>query len=693
MRSGSVARACPMPGVARAPVLLLLAGLVAGCAPRAPSFDPDTIPEAYRHATGALMWPGATRAFLVTPEGDLDNGDWRVRFDLSAAGAPAMPPRVIAAEDRWLPVLHWTRRAGDTRFEFEAVAVAAPRDSNLIVSLVVRITNGGSSPAPARLAARLERPEAKPVFVAFDAPETTGAPLSWASGRAHQPAQGWMEGGAGSASERAAQWTLRPGEQREVRFLLPAYPTDGAVLRTWAGPSHTKRAIEARRFWTRQLGEGMWLQLGDPEVERAVAAARVVLLSCCERRGERWLPIGGPFQYRDIWLRDGARAIQALALSGHTQVARELARGMLGFQWPQGAFLSQRGQLDGTGQALWLMDQALLRPAPDDSVKRFAEVALAAVRWIEWQRGLGRESGAPFGAMMPFGDPNDNEKVRAQLVGNDAWSLAGYAAATRLLRASGDSAAASDVADSLASYRADFARALERVGTPDVPPSWQRVGRDWGNLAAAYPCEALPISSPRMAALAQRAWASAGGAGLVWYGTRDSLHYYLGADLGTWALLAGRTAQADSVLDALLHWRTASGGAGELFTRDGDYGVNLPPHATSAAALVTLVRNSLVYDEGDTLRLTLGARSAWWRGARVDRAPTRWGTLDLEFRRENAAAVWKWSPVPVWTALTLPPGTHGAGAPAPPLVAGRSDREVLAPPGTSSASVALGADH
>jgi hypothetical protein len=674
---------------ARVTSLLLLAAWLGGCAPRAPQFDPDSVPEAYRRPTGALMWPGATRAFLVTPAGDLYNGEWRVRFDLSAGGTHADPPRVIAAEDRWLPVLHWTRHAGDVRFEFEALAMAAPRDSNLIVSLAVRAVNRGASPAPARLAARLERPDSTPVFVAFDAPATPEAPLRWAARGTTGPAHGWADAGAGAGAEREARWTLRPGEQREVRFLLPVYAVEGEALRAWAGTPHRKRAVEARRFWTRQLGEGLWLQLGDPEVERAVAAARVVLLSCCERRGERWLPIGGPFQYRDVWLRDGARAIQALALSGHTQVARELARGMLGFQWPQGAFLSQRGQLDGTGQALWLMDQALMRPAPDDSVKRFADAALAAVKWLEWQRGIGRESGAPFGAMMPFGDPNDDELVRAQLVGNDAWALAGYAATARLLRASRDSAAAAEVEDSLASYRADFARALERIGRADLPPSWQLVGRDWGNLAAGYPCRVLPADSPRLAALARRVWAGAGGAGMVWYGTPDSLHYYLGADLGTWALLAGRTAQADSVLDALLHWRTASGGAGELFTRGGEFGVNLPPHATSAAAMVTLVRNSLVYDEGDTLRLTLGAREAWWRGARVDRAPTRWGTLDLEFRSENASAEWKWSPVPVWTALTLPPGARLAGAPDPPLRPGRSEREVLAPPGTSGARVGL----
>jgi hypothetical protein len=139
----------------------------------------------------------------------------------------------------------------------------------------------------------------------------------------------------------------------------------------------------------------------------------------------------------------------------------------------------------------------------------------------------------------------------------------------------------------------------------------------------------------------------------------------------------------------MLHWRSASGGAGELFGRDGGYGRNLPPHVTSAAALVMLVRNSLVFDDADTLQLTLGPRADWWRGSRVHAAPTRWGVIDVAFRRTGDTVDWTWTSVPVWTALSLPAGTRLAQAPAAPFVADAAMRTVLAPPGTAHLGVAV----
>jgi hypothetical protein len=475
-----------------------------------------------------------------------------------------------------------------------------------------------------------------------------------------------------------------------LRLVLPAYPAPSSRLSAWARTPHARRAEETRRAWSALLGRGTRFELGDPEVEAALRAALVVLLTCRERRGANTVPIGSPFQYRDVWLRDGARAVAALAVAGYTSESRELARGLTLLQWPNGAYLSQAGQLDGTGQALWAMGQAFLRPASAPLEAPLGAAIERAWRWCADQRVMSRREGSGPPGLLPFGDPHDNENVRAELTGNDAWSIAGYRWAARWLRSAGQTALADSMDRSRASYETDFGAALAKCGSRDIPPAWTALGQrsalDWGNLAVAWPCGVLPARDPRCFALARRVWSRAGGAGLVSYRTADSLSYYLGADLATWALLAGQRAAADSVLDAMLRFRTASGGAGELFNRGTrDFGDNLPPHATGAAALVTLIRNAVVFDDGDTLELTLGARARWWRGARVSGAPTRWGALEIEFRHEGQAAEWRWTPVPVWTALHLPPGSRLATAPPAPLQGAAGGTVVLAPPGMARA--------
>jgi hypothetical protein len=514
--------------------------------------------------------------------------------------------------------------------------------------------------------------------------------LRWVTAGGVDSACGWCES---SAADGASEWTLAPGTERGFRFLLPSHPLPAGDLVSIARAPHARRVAQVRDFWNAEIERGTRFALGDPEVENALRAATVVLLSCRERWAGAWYPIGGPFHYRDTWIRDGVRLIQALATTGHVAEARQLAAGLARLQWPQGAFLTQRGQLDGTGQVLWAFDQAFLRPTPDSSVAGAARQAMRACQWSEWQRGLGRDAGWPYGRMLPFADPRDGELVQAQLAGNDLWMMAGYRAAARLCGAAGRSEDSARIESWRAAYRKDFMDALARRGTRDVPPSWQGEGRDWGNLTAAWPSQVLEAGDPRCERLARRVWAEVGGAGLLCYGDRDSLQTYVGADLGVWAMLADHPESADSVLAAVLSWRNASGAGAEIFSSARrDYGRNLPPHPTSAAALIALVRNAIVFDDGDTLKLTLGARERWWQGAKLQRAPTRWGLLDLSFGREGGRARWSWTPVPVWTELRLPRGSRLGTEPPPPLRPGANAHFVLAPPGASAAEVRLAAE-
>ena len=97
----------------------------------------------------------------------------------------------------------------------------------------------------------------------------------------------------------------------------------------------------------------------------------------------------------------------------------------------------------------------------------------------------------------------------------------------------------------------------------------------------------------------------------------------------------------------------------------------------------------MIEDDSDTLRLTLGARRRWWASGTVRHAPTRWGPLDLDFHLRGGVAEWRWSPVPVWTELALPPGSVPAGRLDWRLRPGSLPGTVLAPPGTDGAKVAV----
>jgi hypothetical protein len=708
------------------------------------SVSPDSTEDEYRGSVAALMWPGATRAYQITAAGDLFNGAWFVRVRPSSDGAVAGPPRRIAYEDRWCPVAHWTRLSRDTRWDFEAVAfperepapwssrgalarIAAARERqadaeriavsfadipaerlarlllrvprplernsvdrrNLFIALRASATNLGTSIVDARVSFRCDAPGADRPYRDPDTVVRTPWEHCWQSPGRSDSLLGLADGDV-HGPELVRRWRLKPGERAFLDAVLPAYPTPRAELAALSRVPHQRRVEEARSYWRRETARGAAFDVPDANVRNAVRAARVVLLAARERRDVDWMPLAGPFHYRDVWIRDGARVAEALAVSGYTRESREIAQGLLRFQTPLGTFVSQTGQLDGTGQVLWAWEQTLLRPSPALAARDFATVAARAWRAVERQRAL---AWVPHGGwirrMLPETDPHDAELVRAQLVGNDAWALVGYRAVGRLLRAGGQRSAADDVDRSRREYLAAFRRALRQTGYADIPPTWQGVGIDWGNLNVGYPCEVLEARDPRLAALATRYWSPVGGPGLGYYGDPDRLHTYVAADLGTVAMLTGDRAAADRILDAVIRWRTASGGAAECFlgsTRD--FGRNFPPHATAAAALVSLVRNALVFDDADTLALTLGARAPWWSGTTVRGAPTRWGRLDLGFARTGDVATWRWTAVPVWTLLTLPPGTRPASCAAPLRIAPRRD-QVLAPPGSTSARVWL----
>ena len=653
--------------VARPRWLALLAAVaLAGCARREPAPGPGLTrrwPEHLAFSVAAIGHPGAKRAFQVGPGASVWTGETSFRWRLEGDTAARVTP--IAFDADGVPVARVDILGARESVAVEAAAVPdrALGDSSLLLSVRVRVTRQAADPGECALA--LEIGDAPPGagVRAWDTRAVSSSP-HWDGTR---PVRGGREVArlpegfhvTETAGTSRASWRRRlsPGETAEWEFLVPLYPVPAGTR--VAERAHADVTVESRRWWREQLARSTQLRTGRAEYDALERASLVTLLACEERSGSRLVPIGSPFQYRDVWLRDGARSVRALALAGQRELAADAARAFVDFQRPSGVLVSQRGQLDGTGQALWAFEQAASHPRDAKLARELLPTALGGVRWLRAQSESTLAMRLPWPGLLPYGDPHDNELVRAPLVGNDAWAIAGASAAARLARLAGDEPAVRECSACADSLRARFARALDRVPGEDVPPSWPGPGRDWGNFTVAYPTGALPPGHPRVRALVARGLAR----GIAGYGPADTLHAYLGADLAMSALLDGRGGLARAYLDSLLAHSSSTLGQAELFSRlDGGFGTNLPPHATAAATALDLVHALVAVEDGDTLVLGAGLTADMWPAARVAHAPTRFGALEVRFTRRPRSKIrneWtaSWQGIrAAWVRVRVPEG-------------------------------------
>lgn len=646
--------------------------LVCSCGPTRPSSTPSAgiavLPEGYAHSIAALGFPGFRRAFQAGHGSQLGAGDAAFAWTLDGADSAAVSP--VYFESDGVPVAHWWITTASDSAHFEAAVSPMPGITETLLVASVRVTiaaRGGGVPH-AVLRLRVLDELAGPHWRPWDAVPAPGATWTWETGRATRG--GLVLGGL--ADTKA--WRVSGGEG-EARLAADA-AAGATTLECWLADRplppaeadriarrlhHDDHAARTRTLWRDWLARGATFETPDTLVNMAWRAALVTLVQGQERSAGGWVPIGNPFQYRDTWLRDGARVVRALALAGQAQLAREDALSFARYQLPSGALLSQPGQLDGAGEGLWAFEQAASLPPDAAWSKRFLPVARRTGEWLRRQReqslSLAAKMRVDWPGLLPFGDPRDAELVRGPLVGNDAWAIAGQHALASLAARAGDTGASDAARAEAESHRAAFAAALARSGATDVPASWGEGGRDWGNCYVGFPARVLAPGDTRLAALAQRLWARSG-LHMVSYGPADSLHTYLGSDLAVWALLADRPADARAALGDLLAHSSSTLGQAEIVSRStGGFGGNLPPHGTAAAQLVELMRDMVVLDVRDTLDVGACADAAWWAGTHLRRAPTRFGVLELSLTRPAADRfVARWSAPGAPVRVRVPEG-------------------------------------
>jgi hypothetical protein len=666
-----------MSGFAAGVAVLALAGVAVAGAGAAPTTGYLAAP------TEQLAVPGMAADAEITPEGDLYSGwaEYELRFG-DGLRVWNQPTRTLP--DPGVPLLASALADGSVRYTVTLFAV--PVGGRPVVYETVTAANGSGRPRDAKVAMVLAYTRGRQIrgphgvltgAYRYERPVSSGAP-----GAYEQPGQPFSSAFsytvAGRDLDRSGLLLAR-GPAAPSRPLAtparntPTTPHDGRVFSvhlephasasfTWQIPldpppagAGADRALDAmplgaaraalRALWASQEAGMMRIEVPEAKVDATYRAAIAEMLESRIQTASGWEQCPNRLQYRAFWIRDAAIETQALDLAGlHAAAAQNLSF-IDAFQQPDGLFISQAGQYDGWGEALWALAQhAALAQEPDYAAAQLGRIGAA----IEW---LSATSAADPLGLLPPSNPDDNELAYGHITGDDLWAAVGLRSAVAAATLAGQSADAAAWTAVDRHFEAALDRAIAAAVAREghIPPVLDaKGGQDWGNYWAAFPAQVLSARSPAVTATLR--WARAHMAeGLPTYLNGSELHDYLGFRIFQTELGAGEAADAVAGLYAELVHTTATDGGWE--TGIGPYrgrasATNLAPHGTFAAEYVALLRNMLVADTPTGgVQLLAGASPAWLGPGQhitVDAAPTDHGVISFAERSTRRGETLTW---------------------------------------------------
>jgi len=432
---------------------------------------------------------------------------------------------------------------------------------------------------------------------------------------------------------------LDGGETRTLDFRMPLEPVtpgspEAAELQ---GADFEASHQAAAAFWREIVHRGMQIEVPEPKAVDTFRASLVYDLMALDTVNGQPVQTVNLFQYHRFYLRDSADLARMYDATGYSDIAAQVFGLYASRQTADGNFLSQPGQYDGWGEALWSIGEHYRRTHDLNFAQTFYPRVARAVDWLVRARATD-----PL-HIMPRSDVRDNEYVAAHLTGYNFLALDGLQSAIELAEATGHAADADRFGREYADFRSTFLRLLDAAASRNggsIPPAldaqgWQ--GTDWGNLLSVTPEPVLDPHDLRVTKTLHAVQARYQ-EGIATYSEPDDgefLHHYLTIKNTLTELVRGDQEQAIREFYAeLLHTSSTHAGFEYAIRPWGsrDFEGNLAPHGWFAADYRNLLRNMMVREEGDTLHL-LSAVSPEWIGAgkriQVERAPTLFGDLDF----------------------------------------------------------------
>lgn len=635
-------------------------------------------------STDQMTIRGAQFGTEITPEGYLYTGWGELMF---LVGNPPVPveQRVRTLERSYLPIFHYTYSDGAVRYEI--TTFAAPLDAkssqphHLVNFIRVVATNS----------AKVERTSYFNVAFRYTGPvdDADGhgdhrfprPVVPRKPGDYSQPGVNfdphWTYGFTGDLAVRSGKivyefpasaepvlWTTRnelysqpaeikvlpdtpvlttqfelhlaPSASGTLIFKMPVQPipvADQLGVQELREANFDAALRQTTDYWQGMIDSGLQIELPEAKVADTFRASLIYDLMAIDHTGDDYIQTVNKLQYHAFWLRDGTHIMNAYDETGHFDAVRQCLPFFLKTQNAEGLFLSQPGQYDGWGQALWAFGR-YYKLSHDRAFA--AQVFPAVKRAVAW---LHQARAADPMHLMPAANPHDDEFTQktAHVTGHNFWALFGLRSAIELAKAVGASQDAADFQREYDDYSQRLFAALRAVGAKnggyipagiDVPG-----GQDWANMNTLYPDVLFPPFDPLVTGTLRHTRAEYA-EGLMTYA--GLLHHYITMKNSEAEIVRGEQQEVVRDLYAIL-LHTSSTQAGWEYGVEPwgarDFGVDLAPHGWFAADYIALVRNMLVREQGSDLHLLSVLSPSWAKpGNKIEikRAPTEFGTVGFE---------------------------------------------------------------
>jgi hypothetical protein len=354
----------------------------------------------------------------------------------------------------------------------------------------------------------------------------------------------------------------------------------------------------------------------------------------------------GPYTYKRFWFRDAAFILNVLLSLGGAERTRRVLKHFAPRQRHDGYFLSQEGEWDSNGEAIWTYHRfvALTGEAlPDASL----HAILKGAKWIMRKR-LPLDTGRPEAGLLPAGFSAEHLGPNDFYYWDDFWGVAGLRCAADLLRERDPKFAreCDQVAvEFLQTIEQSFPHGPERRYPGAIPASPKRRMDSGavGSLVADYPLQLFPPGDERILKTADYLRDHSSHAGAFFQNMIHSgINAYLTLHLAQIRLRAGYPELAWTLMDHVASFASPTGQWPEaIHPRTGGGCMGDGQHMWAACEWAMMLRNCFVREEPGRLIIGSGVHPEWWRTAGASLGPTLtpFGSVTVRIEQSAGAEV------------------------------------------------------